>query len=49
MATLSENKAKALPLNAFMAQYLKGMRPKKRASEALDEYKRKHDDSRAKT
>jgi hypothetical protein len=42
MATLSESKAKAMPLSQFMAQFMKlGKQPKKRASEALADYKRK--------
>jgi hypothetical protein len=39
MATLSENKAKALPLNQFMAQFVK-LKLKKSAQEALDERRR---------
>ena len=41
MAHLSEAKAKALPLNQFMARFIKLGKPKKRASEALSDYKRK--------
>jgi exonuclease VII small subunit len=40
MAYLSESKSKAMPLNEFMAQYIKGLKLKKRASEALEDYKR---------
>jgi hypothetical protein len=41
MATLSEAKAKTLPLNQFMGQFIRLAKPKKRASEALSDYKRK--------
>ena len=34
MAHLSESKAKTLPLNEFMAQFLKGIRIKKTYAEA---------------
>lgn len=40
MAYLSESKSKALPLNEFLAQFLK-LKLKKSASEALEERKRK--------
>jgi len=29
MANLSESKAKTLPLNQFMAQFLRGLKPRK--------------------
>jgi len=42
MATLSENRAKAMPLNQFMAQFLKvPARGAKRAKEALEEFRKK--------
>ncbi len=42
MATLSEAKAKAMPLNQFLAQFLKmPLKPAKRAKEALAQFKRK--------
>jgi hypothetical protein len=42
MAVLSEARAKAMPLNQFMAQFLKlPARSAKRAKEALAEFKKK--------
>jgi hypothetical protein len=39
MAYLSESKTKTLPLNQFMAQFIKGLKPRKSYEEAKKQKK----------